>query len=107
MKKFILLAILCASSVVMTGCGILPLKGTMSAAITLDHIASDPIVDNSVRPIKRGEATCTGIVLYATGDGSIRAAMRNGRITKVHHVDYSVKNILYLYTETTTIVYGE
>jgi hypothetical protein len=33
--------------------------------------------------------------------------MRNGGITKVHHVNYKVMNILYLYNETVTIVYGE
>lgn len=107
MKKLLVLTAVCASSIIMTGCGIIPMKGVSMAPITLDHIASDPIVDNSVRPIKRGESKCMGVVLFNTGDASIGTAMRNGGITKVHHVDYSVKNILFLYNETITIVYGE
>lgn len=107
MKKLLVLSALCATAVVMTGCGIIPMKGVAMAPITLDHIASDPIVDNAVRPIKRGEAKSTGVILFNTGDASIGTAMKNGGITKVHHVDYSVKNILFLYNETLTIVYGE
>jgi len=107
MKKLLVLSAICASSIIMTGCGVFPMKGNSVAAVTLDHIASDPIVDNSVRPIKRGESKCMGVVLFNTGDASIGTAMKNGGITKVHHVDYSVKNILFLYNETITIVYGE
>jgi hypothetical protein len=107
MKKLLVLSVLCASAVIMTGCGIIPMKGNAIAAITLDHVASDPVVDNSVRPLKRGESQCGGIILFSTGDASIGTAMRNGRITKVHHVDYRVTNILFLYNETSTIVYGE
>jgi len=33
--------------------------------------------------------------------------MKNGGITKVHHVDSKVKNILGVYAEYTTVVYGE
>ena len=77
------------------------------AVFTVDHVASDPVVDNTVRPAKRGQAKATGIICFATGDASIGAAMRNGGITKIHHVDYDVKNILFLYNEVTTIVYGE
>jgi hypothetical protein len=77
------------------------------AVITVDHVASDAFVDNSVRPAKRGEAKSSGIICFATGNASIGEAMRNGGITKVHHVDYDVKNILFIYSEVNTIVYGE
>lgn len=106
MQKIIALSLLCAGAVMMTGC-IMPMKGTVMAPLTLEHIASEPVVDNSVRPLKRGETTSGGIIMFGTGDGSIGTAMLNGGITKVHHVDYSVMNILYLYTEIKTIVYGE
>ena len=33
--------------------------------------------------------------------------MKNGNITKVHHVDYKTTTVLFLYTKQTTIVYGE
>lgn len=107
MKKLIALAMLCAGAVMFTGCGVIPMKGVVLAPITLEHVVSDSAVDNSVRPLKRGETTSGGVILFGTGDASIGTAMRNGGITKVHHVDYSVMNILFLYSEITTIVYGE
>ena len=51
---------------------------------------------------------CTSILsMVATGDASIEAAMKNGGITKVHHVDWQAKNILGIYGEFKTTVYGE
>ncbi|MDX9867333.1 MAG: TRL-like family protein [Kiritimatiellia bacterium] len=106
MKKSLALSLLCAGALMTTGC-LSPMKGNIMAVITVDHVASDPVVDNTVRPAKRGQAKSTGIICFATGDASIGAAMRNGGITKVHHVDYDVKNILFIYSEVNTIVYGE
>ena len=45
--------------------------------------------------------------LVATGDSSIQAAMRNGKITRVSHVDWEVENVLGLIGTYRTIVYGE
>jgi hypothetical protein len=56
---------------------------------------------------KVGRADAWGIVLFATGDASISAAMRNGGITRVHHVDHETLNILGWFAKYTTIVYGE
>jgi len=57
---------------------------------------------------KVGVATCTSVLsLVTTGDASIQAAMKNGGITKVSHVDWEVKNILGIYGEYKTTVYGE
>jgi len=106
MKKLLVLGAMFACTTFITGCCI-PMKGTSTAAITIDHIASDPVIDNNVRPVKRGEAKATAILMFNTGDASIGTAMRNGGVTKVHHVDYDVKNILFLYNEVLTIVYGE
>jgi hypothetical protein len=33
--------------------------------------------------------------------------MRNGGITRIHHVDHETSNILGVYAKYTTIVYGE
>lgn len=107
MKKLMTLGVLAAVAVSMTGCGVIPLKGNSMAAITVDHVASDPVVDNSVRPVKKGVASSKGIILFNTGDASIGAAMREGGLSKVHHVDYDVTNILFLYNEIKTTVYGE
>ncbi len=57
---------------------------------------------------KTGSATATSILgLIATGDASIDAAMKDGDITKVHHVDVTGMSILGVYAEFTTTVYGE
>jgi hypothetical protein len=106
MKKRLWSCGLLSGILLLSGC-IIPTKGTSVAFITLDHVSSAPFVDNSVNPTKRGDAKSTGVLLFNTGDASIGTAMRNGGITKVHHVDYSVKNFLYFYNETLTIVYGE
>lgn len=59
------------------------------------------------KPVKIGKATTKGIILYTSGDNSIKAAMENGGIKKIHHVDFDVTNIFNLYSKVTTIVYGE
>jgi len=57
---------------------------------------------------KMGIAKSTSILgIVATGDASMKTAMANGGITRVKHVDYSAKNILGLYGEYTTTVYGD
>lgn len=56
--------------------------------------------------LKRGEATVEGIILLARGDASIEAAMKDGGITQIHHVDSEEMNILGIYSTYTTIVYG-
>ena len=64
-------------------------------------------VDNNVSPSKMGESKATGIIFFANGDASISAAMKNGGITKVHHVDSESFSVLGIYSEYKTIVYGE
>ncbi|NLW49593.1 MAG: TRL-like protein family [Candidatus Brocadiaceae bacterium] len=56
--------------------------------------------------LKRGVAMSEGIILLARGDASIEAAMKNGQITQIHHVDSEETNILGIYCTYTTIVYG-
>lgn len=76
-------------------------------------------MDNSVKPAKEGIAE-TRMCMFSPvavmrtgfptdGDVSISAAMRNGKITKVHHVDYEwdprLENFPFVYFRT--IVVGE
>ncbi|MCD6327850.1 TRL-like family protein [bacterium] len=57
---------------------------------------------------KVGMSTCNSILGWvAMGDASIKAAMENGGITKIHHVDYHATNMLGVYATLTVIVYGE
>lgn len=63
--------------------------------------------DSTEEPTRVGRATATSALgLIATGDASIQTAMKNGGITKMHHVDY-VTTVKYgLKAETTVLVYG-
>ena len=72
------------------------------------EIKSPVAVGESGSYSKVGVAKCTSILgLVATGDASIKAAMDNGRITRIKYVDYDSKNILGVYGEYTTTVYGD
>ena len=104
MKKLLFVAALAAiaSGCVMVG------KSNVYAPITLDVQSPDmSFVDNDVKPAKMGTATASGVICFCEGDASLKAAMNNGNITKVHHVDYKVKNIFGIVGSTTTIVWGE
>ena len=104
MKKLLFVAALAAiaSGCVMVG------PSNACAPIMLDVQSPDmSFVDNDVKPAKMGVATAEGIVCFTQGDASLKAAMDNGAIKKVHHVDYKVKNILGIIGSTTTIVWGE
>ena len=57
---------------------------------------------------KVGTAIATSVLgIVATGDASIRTAMQNGGIKKISFIDYDVKNILGIYGEYKTTVYGD
>jgi hypothetical protein len=44
---------------------------------------------------KMGSVECASILgLFATGDASIETAMKNGGITKIHHIDYHSTGII-------------
>jgi hypothetical protein len=64
-------------------------------------------VDNSVKPAKTGTSMASGIVFFASGDASISAAMANGGITKVHHVDSETFSVMGVYATYKTVVHGE
>ena len=112
MKKLMIIAAVAALGIGVGGCVGMGGPST-TTALGLGGIIDDngsPAsfnVDNSVKAVKCGQATSKGIVLYTSGDSSIKAAMDAGGITKIHHIDYKVFNIFNLYTKATTIVWGE
>ncbi|MBQ6457854.1 MAG: TRL-like protein family [Kiritimatiellae bacterium] len=104
MKKLLVVAALAFAA---SGCVMVRHSNAVSA-LTLDvQSPATSFIDNSVQPLKKGTATASGIICFVEGDASLKAAMDNGGITKVHHVDYKVKNILGIIGSTTTIVWGE
>jgi len=56
-----------------------------------------------------GEASVHAVMgLWSTGDASVEAAARNGGISRINHVDYRYRSLLWgLVTEFTTVVRGE
>ena len=90
MKKLLFVAAIAA---VASGC-IMVGPSNASAPIMLDVQSPDTsFIDNSVKPEKKGIATASGIILFVDGDASLKAAMDQGGIKKIHHVDYKVKSI--------------
>lgn len=107
MKKFYM-AFVAAASLALSACGVIPHNTAMFSAIAID--AGSPGIyyaNPGVRPLKKGVAEQKGIILFTDGDASIKAAMDNGKITKIHHIDFKTTTIFFLYTKQTTIVYGE
>jgi hypothetical protein len=66
-------------------------------------------LDKDAQPLKKGEASNMAFLgLFAFGDAGINAAMQNGGIKKVRHVDHTVQHFLYaIFARNKTIVYGE
>lgn len=65
------------------------------------------VTDNSGLVMKKGSATSKSILgLVTTGDSSIRAAARDGGITKIHYVDHSFKHVFGIWSVYTVNVYG-
>jgi hypothetical protein len=57
---------------------------------------------------KSGEASVVSILgIVSTGDCSIDAAVKDGGLSKVNHLDYDYLNILGIYQKATVIAYGE
>lgn len=65
--------------------------------------------DANAKPVKVGRATSSAVFgIVAAGDGGLNAAMKDGGITRVHHVDHNIKLFAYgIYVSDTVIVHGE
>jgi hypothetical protein len=83
--------------------------GLLITSVTVPAQNLAVATDKDAKSDKVGKASACGLLgLFAFGDGGIEAAMKDGRITKVNHVDHSVVGILYtLWFIDQTRVYGE
>lgn len=98
----LILTLFCAA--LLTGCALS--HGPVVAPITLNMkgpVSAGPATGSA----KVGRAEARGILVFSTGDASISAAMQNGGITRIHHVDQETQNILGIWAKYTTVVYGE
>ncbi|HVM59443.1 MAG TPA: TRL-like family protein [Verrucomicrobiae bacterium] len=108
MKRLIVLVAAASAVVVfMSGCAMVGGVAGGSYAGIYTQTAGPVAVGSAGGSDKVGTASSTAIVCIATGDSSIKAAMDNGGITKIHHVDYKVTSVLGVYAKYTTVVYGE
>jgi TRL-like protein family len=98
----IILSLVCAAA--LTGCAVS--HGPVTTGLVFD-MKGPVAVGSATGSTKVGRAEAWGIVVYGAGDASIAAAMKNGGITRIHHVDNETTNILGIYAKYVTIVYGE
>ena len=104
MKKLTILTAALAV-IALSGCSTVVPRGLISSDMTLPIMAT-----GNTKGSKIGVAKCTSIMGFvASGDASIDAAMRNGKITKVSHVDWKIVSEIPLGIKTvyTTTVYGD
>jgi hypothetical protein len=69
----------------------------------------DRNLDKTVLGQRTGKASMHSVLwLFAWGDASSAAAAKEGGITTLNHMDLEFLNIAFgIYTEATTIVYGD
>jgi hypothetical protein len=83
----------------------------LSTGCLYTHVLTplDRNLDKTVLGQKTGRASMHSVLgLVAWGDASSCAAAKQGGISTLNHMDQEVLNIVFgIYTETTTIVYGE
>ncbi len=99
MKKLFLLA---------GACSVLAACATPSTEVgtALFAITQQPMLVTEAAGTKVGRACAKNILgLYISGDMSIEAAKKNGRITKVASVDKDIKSYA-VYSEVCTVVKG-
>ena len=101
------LVLICIAVLILSGCAYQsPVPGAIFTGTTFP--AGDKVNLDGETANKQGKSTCTSIfALVAFGDCSIKSAMKDGGITKIHHVDSSSMNVLYFFFKYETIVYGE
>jgi TRL-like protein family len=105
MKKMSFLVV-CAAFLVILGAGCaspIPV-GAIYANVKMPHSTTNLKTKTRLKMGSAESEAYFGIV--AVGDSSIETAMKNGKIKKVHHVDWRVKNICGV-ARYKVIVYGE
>jgi hypothetical protein len=107
MKKLKIGISVAGLAALLAGC-VMPVgpMGSVTGGIYTDTMGPVAVTDNAAAT-KSGEATSSGLLGFAWGDSSIKAAASAGGITKIAHVDSHTKTVLGVWGKTTTIVYGE
>jgi hypothetical protein len=105
MKKLASLVGLVVLGSATTGCAFVT-RAPVTGLVYLSTEQGESVASNDVGT-KRGEACATSILGWvATGDASVASAAKAGGITKISHVDSTASDILLVYAEYCTVVYG-
>ena len=101
MKKILMVALLAIFG--LSGCA--ALNSNVGYALVNQTTNEEAFVAGS--GTKTGTACATNILgIVAQGDSSVAAAKKNGRISTIVSVDYSVENYAFVYGKRCTIVHG-
>jgi len=104
MKKVSFLILVLFVAVMLNGCATPFPYGMIYTEVKAPVSAGD----NGLSYSKTGVSKATSILgLVALGDCSIKTAAANGNIKTIKYVDYDAKNILGIYGEYNTTVYGD
>lgn len=105
MKRLSMIAMLGVSIFFLSSCA--QVKSPLTGFIYTDVKAPFAVTSNSGAS-KVGSAEATSILGWvATGDASIQTAANSAGITKIHHVDEQVSNVLGIFAKYKVVVYGE
>lgn len=88
-------------------CGARVASSPLNAGLYTD-VKYPLMATGEVGSTKVGKAEASNILgIFATGDAGIEAAMRNGNITKISHIDIHANSVLGIFATYTIYVYGE
>jgi hypothetical protein len=94
------------ASIVLSGCATSWSGSPNGFALIRQDRAPAIATDNSRSP-KTGTACAQNVLsVYASGDASIEAAKKNGNISKISYVDYTLENYV-VFGKFCTVVHGE
>ncbi len=100
LKAYLIIVFLIAA--LLSGCGLI-YTDIKTPMLTLNLQA------NADSQTKVGKASCASYLwVVGIGDCSVAGAMKNGGISKIHHVDTEIITIFFgIHEKYTTVVYGE
>ena len=105
-KTMIRLSLLVCLVFLFVGCS--AVQSPVSNGLLFTSVKGPITATSNVDDSKVGEASCATILgIISVGDCSIEAAMQQGGIKKVQHVDHKSISFLGVYARFTTIVYGQ
>ena len=106
-RKIIYFLLSTVATLILSGCAYnSPVPGILYTGTTFP--SGDKVRLDSETAGKQGKSSCYSVLaLVAFGDCSIKSAMKDGGITKIHHVDSKSTQFLFIMYRYDTIVYGE